>query len=125
MHGDGWQELKSLLDFGRLGVEEGGGGLELGGRLFVVVFIVGVVASECSAERVFLILTDSVVFAFVPGSTCIFETFGVILTGELSKRRSTCYPQVVKENAAKKKGMIHFPGETGLHFSRPRNFSLG
>jgi hypothetical protein len=33
LHGSGWQELESLLDFGRLGVEEGGGGSELRGRL--------------------------------------------------------------------------------------------
>ncbi len=28
VHGGGWQELESLLDFGRLGVEEGDEGLE-------------------------------------------------------------------------------------------------
>ena len=28
VHGGGWQEVESLLDFGRLGVEEGDEGLE-------------------------------------------------------------------------------------------------
>jgi len=31
VHGGGWQELESLLDLGRLDVEEGGEGLEVGG----------------------------------------------------------------------------------------------
>jgi len=30
VHGGGWQELESLLDFGRLGVQQGSEGLELG-----------------------------------------------------------------------------------------------
>ena len=33
VHGGGWQELESLLDFGRVGVEEGGEGLEFGGKI--------------------------------------------------------------------------------------------
>jgi len=33
VHGGSWRELASLLGFGRLGVEEGGEGLEVGGRV--------------------------------------------------------------------------------------------
>jgi len=33
VRGGGWQELESLLDIGRLGVEEGGEGLEFGRKV--------------------------------------------------------------------------------------------
>jgi hypothetical protein len=33
VHGGGWQELERLLDFGRLGVKEGGEGLEVGRKV--------------------------------------------------------------------------------------------
>ena len=42
VHGGGRQELERLLDFGRVGVEGGGEGLEFGGRLVVVVYMVKV-----------------------------------------------------------------------------------
>ena len=35
VHGGGERELESLLDFGRLGVEGGGEGLEFGGKVVV------------------------------------------------------------------------------------------
>jgi hypothetical protein len=50
MHGGGQQELEILLDFGRLGVEEGSEGLEFRGKLLVVFLVVGAVTSECSRQ---------------------------------------------------------------------------
>jgi len=38
VHGSGWQELESVLDFGRLGVEERGKKLEVAGRIGGCVF---------------------------------------------------------------------------------------
>jgi hypothetical protein len=38
VHGGGWQELESLLDFGRLGVEEGDEGLEFWRKMAGEVF---------------------------------------------------------------------------------------
>lgn len=37
VHGGGQQELKSLLDFGRLGVEQGSKSLEFGGNIIICI----------------------------------------------------------------------------------------